>query len=83
MRLFKTHARARGLTYRDALDEALCFGWIDGVRRSLDADSFTVRFTPRRRGSRWSAVNVRRAKELVAERRMRPAGLEAFEARTG
>jgi uncharacterized protein YdeI (YjbR/CyaY-like superfamily) len=83
LRLFKTSARHRGLGYRDALDEALCFGWIDGVRRALDDASFTQRFTPRRRGSRWSAVNVRRAKELIAENRMRAPGLAAFEARTG
>ena len=83
LRLFKKHASARGLTYREALDEALCYGWIDGVIRALDEDSFAQRFTPRRRGSRWSAVNVKRAKELIAERRMRPAGLAAFEARTG
>ena len=83
LRLFKKHASHRGLTYREALDEALCYGWIDGVIRALDEDSFAQRFTPRRRGSRWSAVNVKRAKELVAEKRMRPAGLAAFEARTG
>jgi uncharacterized protein YdeI (YjbR/CyaY-like superfamily) len=83
LRLFKTSARDRGLTYRDALDEALCFGWIDGVRRALDDVSFTQRFTPRRRGSRWSAVNVRRAKALIAEARMRAPGRAAFEARTG
>jgi len=83
LRLFKTHARHRGLTYTEALDAALCQGWIDGVRHALDADSFSVRFTPRRRGSRWSAVNVQRAKALIAEGRMRPAGLAAFEARTG
>jgi uncharacterized protein YdeI (YjbR/CyaY-like superfamily) len=83
LRLFKKHASARGLTYREALDEALCFGWIDGVIRALDGDSFAQRFTPRRRGSRWSAVNVKRAKELIAEGRMRPAGRAAFEARTG
>jgi len=83
VRLSKVHAAERGLTYKEALDEALCFGWIDGVRHSLDTDSFTVRFTPRRPGSRWSAVNVRRAKELIAEKRMRRAGLAAFEARTG
>jgi len=82
LRLFKVHARHRGLTYKDALDGALCFGWIDGVRRSLDADSFSVRFTPRKPRSRWSAVNVRRAKELVAEGRMHATGLAAFEART-
>jgi uncharacterized protein YdeI (YjbR/CyaY-like superfamily) len=82
LRLFKTHASSRGLGYKGALDEALCFGWIDGVRHALDEDSFTVRFTPRKPRSRWSAVNVRRAKELVAEGRMRAPGLAAFEART-
>jgi uncharacterized protein YdeI (YjbR/CyaY-like superfamily) len=83
LRLFKTHARARGLTYRDALDEALCYGWIDGVVHALDSDSFSIRFTPRRRGSRWSARNVRRAKELIAAERMEPAGRAAFDARPG
>jgi len=83
LRLFKAGARERGLGYKDALDEALCFGWIDGVRRALDDVSFTQRFTPRRRGSRWSAVNVRRAKELIAEKRMRAPGRAAFEARPG
>ncbi len=82
LRLFKTHASRRGLGYKGALDEALCFGWIDGVRRALDEDSFTVRFTPRRPRSRWSAMNVKRAKELVAEGRMHATGLRAFEART-
>jgi uncharacterized protein YdeI (YjbR/CyaY-like superfamily) len=73
--------RSRGLTYRQALDEALCFGWIDGVRRTMDQDSFCVRFTPRKAKSKWSAVNVRRAKELEAEGRMHPAGAAAFAAR--
>ncbi len=50
--------RSRGLTYPDALDEALCFGWIDGVRRTGDEDTFTIRFTPRREKSTWSAVNI-------------------------
>ena len=81
VRCFKTEARHRGLTYRQALDEALCFGWIDGVRRSLDDVSFTVRFTPRRPKSAWSAVNVARFRELQAERRTRPSGEAAFEAR--
>ena len=83
LRLSKAGAAKRGLTYREALDESLCFGWIDGVRRALDEESFTQRFTPRRRGSRWSAVNVRRAKELIAADLMRPPGLAAFEARPG
>lgn len=75
---FKVHAREQGLTYREALDEALCYGWIDGVRRSVDRDSFSQRFTPRRPGSKWSAVNIRRVKELEAEGRMHEAGLRAF-----
>ena len=81
MRLFKVHARHRGIGYREALDESLCFGWIDGVRRALDADSFVQRFTPRKNRSNWSAVNIRRAKELIAEGRMAPPGLAAFETR--
>lgn len=68
----------RGLTYRLALDEALCVGWIDGVRHALDATSFSVRFTPRKAGSAWSAVNIRRYKELDAEGRVRPQGRAAF-----
>jgi uncharacterized protein YdeI (YjbR/CyaY-like superfamily) len=78
VRCFKVQAAARGVTYRQALDEALCFGWIDGVRHGLDAESFSVRFTPRRRGSRWSAVNRRRAAELAAEGRMHAAGRAAL-----
>jgi uncharacterized protein YdeI (YjbR/CyaY-like superfamily) len=69
------------VTYREALDEALCFGWIDGVRRNLDEGSYTIRFTPRTPKSVWSAVNIRRAHELIAEGRMAPAGLVAFEKR--
>jgi uncharacterized protein YdeI (YjbR/CyaY-like superfamily) len=63
------------------VDEALCVGWIDGIRRSLDADRYTIRFTPRRPRSIWSNVNIRRARELERERRMVPAGKKAFEAR--
>ncbi|HET9315915.1 MAG TPA: YdeI/OmpD-associated family protein, partial [Vicinamibacteria bacterium] len=81
VRCFKVHAADQGVTYAQALDEALCWGWIDGVRRSLDADSFSVRFSPRKRGSLWSAVNIRRAKELQAAGRMAPPGREAFDAR--
>jgi uncharacterized protein YdeI (YjbR/CyaY-like superfamily) len=69
------------ITYPQALDEALCYGWIDGVRKSVDAESYTTRFTPRRRGSNWSAVNIRRVGELTALGRMRPPGLRAFEGR--
>ena|SRR5437773_4104357 len=81
IRLFKVHAKDRGIGYREALDEALSFGWIDGVRRGLDDDSFTTRFTPRKKRSNWSAVNIKRAKELEAEGRMHAAGLAAFQKR--
>lgn len=78
--LCKKGAR-RGVTYPEALDEALAFGWIDGVRRGIDASSFSVRFTPRKRGSIWSAVNIRRVQELMREGRMKPSGLRSFQER--
>jgi uncharacterized protein YdeI (YjbR/CyaY-like superfamily) len=73
----------RWITYQEALDEALCYGWIDGVRKSLDDTRYVQRWTPRRTGSRWSAINVRHARRLIAEGRMRPAGQAAFDRRTG
>ena len=69
------------ITYAEAVDEALCFGWIDGVRRRVDEASFVNRFTPRKSRSVWSAVNIKRAGELIAEGRMQPAGLAALEHR--
>jgi uncharacterized protein YdeI (YjbR/CyaY-like superfamily) len=81
LRCYKIHARRHGIGYKEGLDEALCFGWIDGVRRSLDADSFSVRFTPRRPQSKWSKANIKRARELQATGRMHAAGLAAFRAR--
>jgi uncharacterized protein YdeI (YjbR/CyaY-like superfamily) len=72
-----------GIEYADALDEALCFGWIDGLRRRIDGGSYASRFSPRKARSTWSLVNVRHARRLIAERRMRPAGLKAFRAREG
>jgi uncharacterized protein YdeI (YjbR/CyaY-like superfamily) len=68
----------RGQSYLEALDEALCFGWIDGVRKRLDDESFVQRFSPRRAKSYWSAVNRARATALEAAGRMHPAGLAAF-----
>ncbi len=70
-----------GLTYAQALDEALCFGWIDGVRRKVDESSFSIRFTPRKPGSIWSLINVGHVERLTAAKRMKPPGLKAFEAR--
>ncbi|HEY4646469.1 MAG TPA: hypothetical protein VIH25_09335, partial [Steroidobacteraceae bacterium] len=81
LKIAKNHAAHLGVTYAQALDEALCFGWIDGVRRRLDKDSFSVRFTPRKPGSIWSTVNVRHVERLIKAKRMTPAGLAAFNAR--
>jgi uncharacterized protein YdeI (YjbR/CyaY-like superfamily) len=67
------------LSYAQALEEALCHGWIDGQKRSRDATTFTQRFTPRRRASPWSKRNVGIAEELIAARRMQPAGLAEIE----
>ena len=69
-----------GITRQQALDEALCFGWIDGVARGGDA-TWQMRFSPRRKKSIWSQVNIKRVAELTAEGRMHPAGIAAFEAR--
>jgi uncharacterized protein YdeI (YjbR/CyaY-like superfamily) len=69
------------VTYHAALDQALCYGWIDGVRRRIDDDSYSIRFTPRRKGSTWSAVNIRRAGELVELGLMQPAGLRELQQR--
>lgn len=70
------------MTWAEAVREALCFGWIDGIVKRLDDTRYTRRFTPRKPGSIWSAVNIRHAEQLIAEGRMHPAGLAAFGART-
>lgn len=78
---FHKRGAGGGLTYSEALDEALCFGWIDGVRKRQDDDVYTIRFTPRRAGSTWSVVNIRRARALEAQGRMRSSGLRVFRLR--
>ena len=78
---FKVGTGKPSVTWTQAVDEALCVGWIDGVRRSLGKESYTVRFTPRKKGSIWSDVNVRRMAVLTEEGRMRAEGLAAFEQR--
>ena len=70
------------ITWQELVDEELCFGWIDGVRKGIDDLSYSNRITPRKARSAWSAINIARAKELIALGRMRPAGLQAFERRT-
>jgi len=70
------------ITWPESVDEALCFGWIDGVRKSIDDESYVIRFTPRKATSTWSAVNIKRITELIGQGRVFPAGLEAFERRS-
>jgi uncharacterized protein YdeI (YjbR/CyaY-like superfamily) len=74
----KKSSEKKGATYSEALDEALCFGWIDGVRRSIDADSYMIRFTPRKPKSIWSLVNVRHVERLQKAGKMAEPGLKAF-----
>jgi uncharacterized protein YdeI (YjbR/CyaY-like superfamily) len=69
------------ITWPESVGQALCFGWIDGIRKRVDEISYQIRFTPWRRGSIWSAINIKRAKELVRQKQMRPTGLKAFAAR--
>jgi uncharacterized protein YdeI (YjbR/CyaY-like superfamily) len=78
---YKKGSGRPSITWPESVDQALCYGWIDGVRRRVDDESYTIRFTPRRRGSNWSLVNVRRVMELSEQGLMKPAGLAAFEAR--
>ncbi|HEV3140500.1 MAG TPA: YdeI/OmpD-associated family protein, partial [Vicinamibacterales bacterium] len=70
-----------GLTYRDALDAALAYGWIDGVRRGIDPRAYSIRFTPRKTDSYWSAVNTKRFRALQKLGQIAPPGLSAFERR--
>ena len=74
----KKNSGKKSITYAEALDEALCFGWIDGLRKSVDENSYTIRFTPRKSKSIWSRVNTKRAEELSKLGRMKPSGREAF-----
>lgn len=78
---YKKDSGRPSITWPESVDEALCFGWIDGIRRRIDEDSYSVRFTPRRKSSVWSTVNINRANELIREKRMTPAGQKAFAAR--
>jgi uncharacterized protein YdeI (YjbR/CyaY-like superfamily) len=79
------HRKSSGrvsITWPEAVDEALCFGWIDGLRKTIDTGSYKIRFTPRRPSSIWSAINIARMTELILEGRVRLAGMTAFQKRT-
>jgi uncharacterized protein YdeI (YjbR/CyaY-like superfamily) len=78
---YKTHTGKRGMTWSEAVDQALCFGWIDTRSNSIDEDRYMQRFTPRRPNSNWSNVNVAKVERLIEDGRMRPAGLAAFKRR--
>jgi len=78
----KTHTGKAAMTWPQSVDEALCFGWIDGVRTRIDDEHYKIRFTPRKATSRWSAVNIKRVPELAVEGRMTKSGLDAFSLRT-
>jgi uncharacterized protein YdeI (YjbR/CyaY-like superfamily) len=80
---YKKASGRPSITWPEAVDQALCFGWIDGVRRGIDADSYSIRFTSRKPRSFWSNVNITRAQELIELGLMAPAGRRAFEARAG
>jgi uncharacterized protein YdeI (YjbR/CyaY-like superfamily) len=75
---YKTSSSRDGISYQQALDEALCYGWIDGVRTSVNAEKYTIRFTPRKPKSHWSRINIRRAAELTAAGLMHAVGIDAY-----
>jgi uncharacterized protein YdeI (YjbR/CyaY-like superfamily) len=78
------HKRETGrpsMTWTESVQQALCYGWIDGVRKRIDESAYTIRFSPRQRRSIWSAVNVRHVEALIAAGEMRPAGRRAYEGR--
>lgn len=78
---YKKGTGKESITWPESVDEALCYGWIDGIRKSFDEDSYTIRFTPRKPTSIWSAVNIANIERLTKEGRMKPAGIAAHEKR--
>ena len=79
--LYKKATNKPSITWSESVDQALCFGWIDGLRKKIDEESYKIRFTPRRANSVWSAVNLKKMKELIAQGLMQPPGLEIYEKR--
>ena len=75
---YKVNSGRPSMTWSQSVDQALCFGWIDGIRKSIDRESYSIRFTPRRSSSIWSAINLNKVEELTKAGLMKPAGLKAF-----
>ena len=78
---YKVGTKKSSMTWSESVDQALCFGWIDGIRKSIDEESYQIRFTPRKSTSIWSAVNIKKIEELTEKGLMFPAGIAAFEKR--
>lgn len=77
----RKHTGAPCVAYRDAVEEAICFGWIDGLKKRIDEDRYAYRFTPRKQGSKWSPLNISRAENMLAEGKMTAAGRAAYDRR--
>lgn len=75
---YKKHTGKQSITWSESVDQAICFGWIDGLRKSIDDESYMIRFTPRKPDSNWSAVNIKKVEELTKLGLMKPEGIEAF-----
>ena len=78
---YKISTQKPSLTWSESVDQALCFGWIDGIRRSVDSESYCIRFTPRRKTSLWSDINIKKVEELTKKGLMKQAGLDAYACR--
>jgi uncharacterized protein YdeI (YjbR/CyaY-like superfamily) len=78
---YKVSTKKPSLTWSQSVDEAICFGWIDGIRKSIDEQSYCIRFTPRNPDSNWSAINIKKAEELIGKGLMQPNGLKLYEQR--
>lgn len=76
---YKVHSNKPSITWSESVDQALCFGWIDGIRRSIDEESYCIRFTPRKPNSNWSEINIQKMAELKEKRLLKPSGIAAFE----
>jgi uncharacterized protein YdeI (YjbR/CyaY-like superfamily) len=78
---YKVNSGKPSMTWSQSVDQAICFGWIDGVRKSIDKDSYFIRFTPRKPTSIWSAINIKKVEDLIKQGLMQPAGLASFKLR--